>query len=365
MEEMVVVFVCLVFNALFACFEMAFVTVTRSQLRSLIKKGNRSASQILRLRQNPERTLSVIQVGITLVGIISAAVGGAGAEEALSPQFRTSFGLSENLAEALAILCVVVPLTVLNVVIGELVPKTIALRSPARIATLGARGIAVFDRLFSPIVWVLERLTKIVLMCLPKASADLPAEPTTAVEIEHLSHQTQQYVLNLVNVENRKAKDAMVPWIQVASVTVDDRPADVSEKVMNSGHTRLPVLDEGKPNGLLHSKEFIAFTISGAGDWKKLIRPALKISENEPALAALRRMQEKRTHMSIVIDATGRPVGVLTMEDIIEEIVGEIFDEDDDGRIRRLLGTESRTHLFSRFREQILDKTRDFRGGKG
>lgn len=359
MEELVVVLVCLVLNALFACFEMAFVTVTRSQLRSMVKKGNKSARNILRLRQNPERTLSVIQVGITLVGIISAAVGGAGAEEALSPKFQSLFAVSENVAEALAIFCVVVPLTVLNVVVGELVPKTIALRSPARIAVLGARWIAITDRIFSPIVWVLERLTKWVLLCIPQGKGEVATEPATAVEIEHLSRQTQQYVLNLVNVESRKAKDAMVPWNEVAAITVDDRLEAVSVAVMDSGHTRLPVLDDGRPQGILHTKEFIALAVTSSGDWKRLIRPVVKVLENEPALSALRKMQEKRTHMSIVIDTNGRPVGLLTMEDIIEEIVGEIFDEDDDGRIRRLLGSESRSHLFSRFKDRLRSSGRE------
>ncbi len=353
MAELIVVSVCLVFNALFACFEMAFVTVTRPQLRKLAKEGNRAASSILKLRQNPERTLSVIQVGITLVGIVSAAVGGAGAEEALSPYFESTFGVSENMAEALAIVSVVLPLTLLNVVVGELVPKTIALRSPVLIATFGAKWIAVADRVFAPIVWLLEKLTKFILFFIPKSKGDATVDSSASVEIDHLSKQTQQYVLNLVNVENRKAKEAMLPWAQVRAITVDDRIEAVSATVMTSGHTRLPVLDEGRPVGILHTKEFIALVVSNNGDWKKLIRPVIKVRENDGALKALRLMQEKRSHLSVVVDAQGAPVGVLTMEDIIEEIVGEIFDEDDDGRVRRLLGGEGRTHLFARLRDKL------------
>lgn len=341
MVEILIVLFCIFINALFACFEMAFVTVTRPQLRRLAKTGNRSAEEILKLRENPERTLSVVQIGITLVGMISAAVGGAGAEESFAPIFESRFGFSENVAEFVAILTVVLPLTFFSVVLAELVPKTIALRDPLLISTLGVRWIVWIDKIFSPLVWLLEKATKLVLFFLPKRKTPI-IEHTSPVEVDHLSKQTQQYVLNLVGVETRKVRDVMVAWDQVNKVDVSDTVADVVARVIQSGHTRLPVCGDKQVIGLLHSKEFITLLSTAPESWQGIVRPVLKVGEGELALKVLRIMQENRSHMTVVIAQDGAPIGIVTLEDIIEEIVGDIFDEDDDGRMNKLLASQAR-----------------------
>ncbi|MCM2281003.1 MAG: hemolysin family protein [Bdellovibrionaceae bacterium] len=341
MTELIIVFICLVLNALLAGYEMAFVSVTKPQLRQLAKSGATSAHRLLALRENPERTLSVVQVGITLVGMISAAVGGAGAEESFAPYFETRFGWSENVAEAVAILMIALPLTFLSVVLGELVPKSLALRNPLVFAMAGARWIGLADRLMAPLVSVLEVATKFILFFFPRratAIADVPA----SVDIEHLSKPTQQYVLNLVSVETRKARDVMVGWSTVNSVNETATRDQVASTVLNSGHTRLPVMSEGRVVGLLHTKEFITLLAAGEPQWQRLIRPVLRVRENAFALAALRAMQSQRSHLCVVVDAQDAPVGILTLEDVIEEVVGEIFDEDDDGRVRRFLSGVAR-----------------------
>ncbi len=177
MEEIVIIGICLVLNGLFSCFEMAFVTVTKAQLRQMAKKGTKAASRILQLRENPERTLSVIQVGITLVGMVSAAVGGAGAEEVFAPAIESAFGISENKAEAVAIALVVIPLTFLSVVLGELVPKSIALRDPRWVTVKGASWISLADKAFSPLVRVLEGSTKLIMMLFPRRKSMMAADP--------------------------------------------------------------------------------------------------------------------------------------------------------------------------------------------
>lgn len=336
MDEFLIIACCLVLNALLACFEMAFVSVTKPQLRQLAKSGEESAIRLLELRENPERTLSVVQIGITLVGMISAAVGGAGAEESFAPFFETRFGWSESAAEATAILLIVLPLTFLNVVLGELVPKSLALRNPLWLASAGARWIRMADRFLSPLVSFLEIATKFVLFFFPRRVLPVTDAPAS-VDIEHLSKSTQQYVLNLVSVETRKARDVMVAWAGVNGIKESDTRDQVAETVLSSGHTRLPVLRDGRVIGLLHTKEFITLLATGESHWQGLVRPVLHIREDALALAALRAMQSQRSHLCIVINAKDEPVGIVTLEDIIEEVVGEIYDEDDDGRVRRLL----------------------------
>lgn len=347
MGIVVVICVCLLINALFACFEMAFVSVTKPEL----KKCNTSAARrVMRLRANPERTLSTIQIGITLVGMISAAVGGAGAEESLGPILQNYFQWTEQTAAAVAIVIVVVPLTLVSVIVGELVPKTIALRDPLRISVIAARWISIFEKCVSPIVTLLEMTTKVLLLPFPKSRRAEEIESPT-LEIEALSHQTRQYVLNLVAVERMKARDVMVTWDKVLTVAYDMTLSDVTACTISSGHTRLPAVKDGQVIGMLHTKEFIALLSTGeSGEWQKLIRPVVEASEGSLALRVLRAMQTQRSHLCVVRNKENYPVGILTVEDVLEKVVGEIFDEDDDGRVRRILSSGSRFKSFFRQR---------------
>lgn len=342
MAELIIVIICLTLNGLFACFEMAFVTVGKPQLRQMAK-GSSSALKILKLRENPERTLSVIQIGISFVGMISAAVGGAGAEESFAPVLEQKFGWSENKAEVVAIALVVIPLTFFSVVFGELVPKTLALRNPISISLFGARWIAMADRVFAPLVTVLEWSTKGVLSILPKKREVTVSSERgdSAIEIEHLSQPTQQYMLNLAKIEHRRVHDLMIDWPQVSKISSTDTRDSVVAAVVTSGHTRLPVVADDGVIGVLHTKEFIAMLATTDDNWQAIIRPALSIQDSALALATLRMMQAKRTNMAI-IHKGDTPVGIVTLEDVIEEIVGDLFDEDDDGRIRKLLATTAK-----------------------
>lgn len=322
---------------------MAFVTVTKPQLRQMAKTNALPANKILKLRENPERTLSVIQIGITLVGMISAAVGGAGAEESFAPFFEQRYGLSENAAEGLAIFLVVLPLTIFSVVLGELVPKTIALRSPLRISVMGAKWIALADKFLSPLVSFLEWATKLIIKFFPKKAETVMTELQSTLEIDHLSAPTKQYLMNLAATESRRAKQVMVPWEQVFKLNDSDSRGVVAGAVITSGHTRLPVIRGTEVVGLLHAKEFIALLATESEDWLSILRPALIIKEDDLALSVLRLMQSKRSNLCVVVSKENRPVGIVTLEDVIEEIVGDLFDEDDDGRTRQILAQHSRT----------------------
>jgi putative hemolysin len=197
MAEIIVIAVCLVLNALFAAYEMAFVSIPKPELRRLARNGSKEAQRILNLRENPERTLSIIQIGITLVGAVSAAVGGAGAAESIEPYFRERLGMTESMAEFISILLVVLPLTYLSVVVGELVPKSLALKNPVKITFLGSRPLLIADRILSPAVSFLEWSTKQILrVVFPKSKNTAPV-PETSLEIDALPQHHQQAVLNI------------------------------------------------------------------------------------------------------------------------------------------------------------------------
>lgn len=342
MIEAAIILVCLVLNAFLAAFEMAFVALTRSRLKEAAKTGNPTAIKLANLRQNPERTLSAIQVGITLVGAMAAAVGGAQAYERLSPQLVESLHVKTFTANALAVIIVIVPLTMVNVIFSELIPKTLALRSPMRIALAATRWLLLLDRIFLPLVNFLEWTTKRVLHgFFPRTRIDESAVSIDTVELDQLSVQARQYVLNLVAIEKKRVREVALPWAQVDYAKSGDTVADVEVMVLRSGHTRVPVMRDGQIVGIVNTKELLALIKSGDQDWDKIIRPISKVQAGDTLLKALRQMQEKRSHLSAVFDGNTL-TAIVTMEDIIEEIIGEVYDEDDDGALKRILSARVR-----------------------
>lgn len=347
MVEALIILVCLFLNAILAAYEMAFVAVSKPELKGLAKLGSKDASRLLLLRTHPERTLSVIQLGLTFSSAVAAAVGGMGAVNNLEPYFMFHLGLSHGLAKALGIILVVIPLTYLSVVLGELVPKTLALRHPTRIVMWGAKALFWADRAFSPLIFALEWSTKLILKnVFHRAKTDMNL-PEVSIEIGELSPVHQKFMLNMADIERKKIKDILVPWDQVNFVQKTDSMAEVSQMVVSSAHTRLPVLENNRIVGILHTKEFIALKESGAMAWQSIIRQVLKVQSTDSALGVLRLMQEKRNHMTVVFSPFGERLGIVTLEDILEEIIGDIFDEDDDGIVRRVFSSRTRNRMIS------------------
>lgn len=268
MLELFIVLMCLVCNALLAGAEMAFVAVSKPGLRGLVRQGHRKAELLLTLREHPERTLSVIQIGITLVAALAGAVSGAGAEEELSPTIEAWFGVAETTADTMAIGIVVLPLTYCTVVIGELVPKTLALKHAQDVALRAAPWLSYSDKILGPLVTLLEWSTKRLLNLLslwPKRSGHVEHGESVedTVELGALSMQHRQYVLNLVDLETKRVQDIYLPWEQVIAVDVAHSAQDVEAVVITSGHTRLPVLKGAAVAGILNTKEFIALHAAG------------------------------------------------------------------------------------------------------
>ena len=336
MAEILIIAACLLFNTLLAAYEMAFVSIPRSELRGLTKAGNAAAKRLLVLRENPERTLSIIQIGITLVGAIAAAIGGAGAGDTLEPYFVSKFGMSNHSAEVLSVILVVIPITYLSVVVGELVPKTLALRNPTQIVIAGARALFIADRLLSPVVTILEWSTKKILTIFFPKSKIAPPQDSSPIEIDMFSPVHQRFMLNMAGIEKKTIRDILMPWTQVMVIQRTASVEEVLQVVVSSGHTRLPVKDSGKVIGVLHSKEFIAFKESGESNWQSLVRPILVVQPTDSALGTLRLLQDRRNHMALVMSTAGDKLGIVTLEDILEEIVGDIFDEDDDEEVRKI-----------------------------
>jgi len=340
MFEFIIIIICLIINALLAGSETAFIAVSRPDLRELVRQGNEKAKILYTLRENPERTLSVIQVGITFVGALAAAVGGAGAEETISPWLVAYFEINESFAEILAMLAVVIPLTYVSVVLGELVPKTFALRRPLYLAFKTSPWLHLISRLIDPIVSILEWSTKKIVHLFPAEHLvhEESLNQESSIELNVLSASSRQYVLNLFKIEKTTVKDVLVGWSEVIYIEDNQQLSQVENVILSSAHTRLPVVKNNEVIGIINAKEFLAFQKTGQTNWPTLIRQPIRIPSNMPVLSALQVMQENRAHMAIVYIGNTK-IGIVTMEAIFEEIIGDIYDEEDDGTLKRILNS--------------------------
>lgn len=242
MLDLLIVILCLGINAAFSAFEMAFVTIGKEDIEDLDDKLVSIKEKLNIFKTNPERTLSVIQIGITLVGAIAAAVGGTGAVENLEPYLIQNYNLSASFAEAIAVTIVIVPLTYFSVVFGELVPKTIALRYPDKVLAFGTGMIYLIDKLLSPIVSFLEKSTGLILKLL-RLEKEEEEELPESVEIGNLPSYHRKYVHNLVALRSKRVRAIMIPWEKVSFLDFAQSDEEVSEFISKRNRSRYPVID--------------------------------------------------------------------------------------------------------------------------
>ena len=169
-----------------------------------------------------------------------------------------------------------------------------------------------------------------------KSTADQDIS-TDAIEIETLSPTHRKFMLNLAEIEKRQARDILIPWNKVVHINLEDPLAVITQQVLSSGHTRLPVVKNDKAIVLLHSKEFMVLRESGEQHWQAIVRKVLLIRENDSALKILQLMQMQASNLAVVVNIHDLPTGIVTLADIMEEIVGEMYDEDDDGAITKMM----------------------------
>jgi putative hemolysin len=334
MTELLVVVVCIALNAALAAVEAAFMSVSKADLRAE-GPDNAGVRRLLLLRDRPERTLSVIQVGVTLVAIVSAAVGGAGAREFVSPFLEGVFRLGPGAATTAAIAIVAVVLMFVTVLFGELVPKAFALRHPEFVAIAAGRWLLLLERMLLPVVELLASATRVFVAMIPRRPFARTAPAATA-------NAGPRYALNLVDLAHRRVRDAMVPWTSVTTADATMSSPAVADIAMASGHTRLPILRDGRIVGLLHTKELLNFIAAGEADWQPLVRPIVTVDLDDPLLSVLRLLQRRRSHLALVTARDGAPLGVVTVEDILEEVLGDLYDEDDDQAVIHLLAARGK-----------------------
>jgi CBS domain containing-hemolysin-like protein len=332
--ELVGVGALILLNAFFVAAEYGLVTARRTRIVELHHQGNRRAREVLRITSDPPRFIAAMQLGVTLTSLAIGAIG----EQALSKLF------DEFLATVLAIVLAYLLLTFLHVVIGELVPKGIALGHSEGTALFVVAPVRGFFIVMRPLIWFLQRSTEIVLRWLglqpPGADDDVHSEAelrmlvSQSTEHGEIEQQEQEMLYKVFDFADKEAKDVMVPRPEVVALSIDLPPEQCLEAVMDSPFTRYPVYRETLDNvvGILHVRDlFRALRDRGMHEVKveDIIRPAHIVPETKDLAALLAEFRRANQHMAVVVDEYGDMEGIVTLEDLLEEIVGDIEDEFD------------------------------------
>jgi putative hemolysin len=340
--EALLIAILILLNGYMAGTEIAVVTARKSQIKQLAESGNRNAKIFLKLKEEPDRFLATIQIGITSVGVLASAVGGAAAVKVIKPALQMAPLKAISIAaEPIAIGIVVVIITYFSVIFGELVPKSIALMHPETIGLWTARTIEAFSKITTIFVKTLTFSTALVLRPFGRKPyterAYITEEEVKMLIKEGRKHgvfeSTEEKILQSVfEFTDMSVKEVMVPDTQMVMIQIDKSVQEIASLIEEEQFSRYPVFGR-EPNdirGILYAKDFLTtLAKTGQVDIRKIVKPPFFIPETMKISLLLREMQKKRTHMALVVDEYGGVSGLVTIEDLLEEIVGEIRDEHD------------------------------------
>ncbi|HSB30270.1 MAG TPA: hemolysin family protein [Candidatus Sulfobium mesophilum] len=338
--EIFFILVFLILNGFFAASEIAVVTARKSFVKQLLEKGSHRAATLLKLQAEPDRLLATVQIGVTVMGSIASAIGGAASIKILKPALANIPFLA-SFAEPLSLAITVLVISYFTLVIGELVPKSIALRNPERVGLFVAGPISFISRISSVFVTILTESTNLILSPFgTKAYSERSfiSEEEIKLLIEEgkdrgIFEPTEQELIHSVfRFTDISVKGVIVPAPQMVAFNINDSPETIIRKIAEENFSRYPVYDKDRSDikGILYSKDvFNALAYKREIRIADLLHFALFVPESMKISTLMRDMQKKRLHMGIVVDEYGAVSGLVTIEDLLEEIVGEIRDEYD------------------------------------
>lgn len=335
--EFLILLLLILMNGLFAMSEIAVVSSRKARLQQLADEGKSGAGVALELATEPGHFLAATQVGITLVGILSGAFGEATVAASLAGRIAQVPVLAPY-AATIALAIVVSAITFLSVILGELVPKRIALRNPEEIAATVARPMRLLSKVTYPLVRFLSILTESVLKLLGSAPASTP--PVTEKEINVMMEQgaeagifeqeEQQLIANVFRLDRQKIGAIMTPRMDVIYLDVEDSNEDTQRKILDNAHSVMPVCRGGIINvlGIVHAKDLLRRSLSGEPfDLLSSLKPPLFIPETATAMTLLEMFKKSGRTVAFVVDEYGDAQGLVTITDVLESIVGDIPSE--------------------------------------
>jgi putative hemolysin len=339
--DILIILLLILINGFFVAAEIAFVSVRRTRLDELAEAGDRRAKRAQVLMRDPGRFLAVIQVAITFLGALASAVAAVSIVTVVAEPLREIAFLADQ-ADTIALLFVTSIVAIISIVLGELIPKGFALANPDRIALTVSGPITLFAKIVSPLVAVLVGLTKLISKPFgidPTRTPDLSAAEIRLI-VEQGSQQgvleaeEEQMISAVMSLSDSKLHEVMVPRIDIAAIDQEASFDDAVTLVLTEGHSRTPLYKESVDHivGILYAKDLLRIIAAGGPRprLRDIMRPALFVPESQAVDDLLNELQRRRVHMAIVLDEYGGTAGLVTIEDLLEEIVGEIQDEFDE-----------------------------------
>jgi magnesium and cobalt exporter, CNNM family len=345
-----------ILEGFFVAAEIALVSVRRSRIDQLVEENNPSARRVRRLIDDPGRFLAVSQLGLTLIGFFASAFAAVSLVDGLAA-LLVSFGMAESQADSAALIVVTIILALFTIVFAELIPKAIALGSPERFALVLSRPIDLLARLLGPVVSVLNGITRWVARSMGvelNQEAAISAEELRLIverggEQGVLEAEEEQMINAVIELGERRVHEVMVPRVAMASLPDDGTLEEAIDLVVEVGHSRVPVYHDSIDEivGILYAKDLLPYLKPDAGPrpaLRKLLRSPVLVPESMTVDDLLHEFQRRKVHIAIVLDEYGGTAGLVTIEDLLEEIVGEIQDEYDveEPMVERLSDHEAR-----------------------
>lgn len=341
----ILVLIILVFiNAFFAAAEIAVISLSESKLKKQAEDGDKKAKKLLKLTRTPDRFLSAIQIAITLAGFLSSAFAADSFAEPLVKWLYYGKGfttLSPGTLNTIAVILITIVLSYFSLVLGELVPKRLAMKKTNAVARAAVGPVTVVAAVFRPVIWLLSKSTNGVLRLLhidPKAEEEDVSEDEILMMVDlgeergAIESSEKELIENIFEFNNTTAEDVMVHRTDMVMIWCDDTNEDVIRTIRESGLSRFPVYEEDADDiiGILNTRDYLLNAQSSRPKaLRELLRPAYFVPESVRTDVLFRDMQSKKIHLAIVVDEYGGTSGLVTMEDLLEEIVGNIYDEFD------------------------------------
>lgn len=331
---LVVVFVLI--GGVFAATEMALVTLRDSQVNAIAQRGKRGA-KVAALARNPNTFLSAVQIGVTVAGFASAAYGASSIAPSVAP-LLVSLGLAEPAALTLATILLTLIVAYLSLVLGELAPKRLAIQRNAQFAYAVAPVLSGFARLMRPVIWLLSVSTNAVVRLLGgdphRTSEEMTEEELRDIVISHegLPEDERRILDDVLSLRGRQISEVMRPRPEVVAITSSDTVGEAITRIEELPFSRYPVVDQSIDDitGFVHVRDlYDAAAQNPDAPLESVLRPIPYLPATARVLPTLTKLRARNTHIAVVIDEYGGTDGIITLEDLVEEVVGEIFDEYD------------------------------------
>jgi len=336
-------------NAFFVAGEFATIGARRSRLAEMADSGNRAARRILPIVESPARLdnyVAACQLGITLSSLVLGFYGESSLSGVLERRLSGNLGLDESIASPLSTVVVLVLLTIFQIVVGETVPKAIAMRGPERLAVWLSTPMLLTVRLFQPAISFFNGTALLLLRLLGvrksggHSRVHSPEEIRMLASDSHLAGQLGELERNMLDnamlLSSLKARMVMIPRNRLVMADVSMAADEMLSMVIASPYSRVPVFDEDPDHilGIVHVKDLFRLSLSGQSDVGEIVRPVPALPENTPVHEVWQALTRQRRYMAVLIDEYGGTAGIVTQEDLLEEIIGEVQDEFDEETAR-------------------------------